>query len=129
MTNKNVFVKIAEHHDMLAVEHHDMHKHVKDKHEAMDDSDEHKAYFGKLAAHHAACMKMHKDHAAFMRKAAEGAPVDTHGNSGDDLKYLSDEDLVKSFVGPAPRAARAVTALDPGRGKAEMPEPLADWTD
>ena len=144
MTNKNIYTKVAEHHDSLSAEHADMHKHTKAKHEAMDDTDEHKAFFGKLASHHEKCMKLHKSHSEFMHAAAEATPINNHGDAGESVKMiLTDEDLVKSFTGADDAVVPAISttassAFAPAKGPTfapplgqaiEMPAELAHWTD
>ena len=55
---------MAEHHDAMAKEHYS-HAVVKAHHEAMENEDVHKAYFGKVADHHKAMAERHT-------KAAQG---------------------------------------------------------
>jgi hypothetical protein len=120
MMNRNVFVKMAEHHEELTAEHDQMHKFVKGKHEAMDDDHEHNAYFAKVSAHHEKCMKLHKAHGEFLRVCAEGAPIDNQADAGDGLK-MTTEEFLKQFGFDSstvvPLGTRAVAPSDESLAK------------
>jgi hypothetical protein len=109
----------AEHHEKLFKAHLAHHEFVKAKHEAMDDGDVHKAYFGKVAEihkakadHHEALHKTHKEISDLHKAHAE--------HLKETAEAMEDGDKAAKAAAGAPAASGDKTAS--GGGVAEMVE-------
>jgi hypothetical protein len=110
------FKKMAEHH-LHKAGHHSTHAaFVKGLHEGMDDGHEHKAYFGKVAAHHENLSVLHKgahEHHTSMAEAMKGM--------GDTMKAALDEmNKAAGTTAPAAVAPATVLAATPDKGAATV---------
>ena len=93
---------MAECHDGMSKAHSDHHAVVKAHHEAMDDGDVHKAYFGKVADHHKAMAEHHA-------KAAQG-----HKDEAERLDAASKamHDPAALIPAPAPAPNKAAGTVE-----------------
>ena len=108
--------KAAEHHLALHKAHGAMHEYMKGKHDGMPDDHEHKAYFGKAAAHHELKASLHKAHADHLHDMSE----EMDGESDKAMKAF--EAAFGSLTLSDPKTAKTAPAENKPEGETKPAE-------